>query len=175
MIIGIHDHLLTHLQRSLEKAKEIRIIVAFLMESGAKLIADQLAMAAARGVPIKILTGTYMSVTEPSALYYLKSRLGAAAEIRFYNDPIRSFHTKAYIFEHEDDGEVYIGSSNLSKTALTDGVEWNYRLTRSLAPADFAVFVRTFDELFTRHSTLVDEETLKRYAVSWRGDRISPG
>ena len=46
------------------------------MESGAKLIADQLAAAARRGVPIKILTGTYLSVTEPSAIYYLKSRLG---------------------------------------------------------------------------------------------------
>ena len=103
-ITGINDHLLAHLQRSLEKAKEIRIIVAFLMESGAKLIADQLAAAAGRGVPIKILTGTYLSVTEPSAIYYLKSRLGEAAEIRFYKDPIRSFHPKAYIFEHDDDG-----------------------------------------------------------------------
>jgi len=172
-ITGINDHLLKHLQRSLEKAKEIRIIVAFLMESGAKLIADQLAAAAKRGVPIKILTGTYMSVTEPSAIYYLKSRLGAAADIRFYNDPIRSFHPKAYIFENEDDGEVYVGSSNLSKTALTDGVEWNYRLTRNLAPEDFASFVRTFDDLFAHHSYLVDEEILKHYAVSWRKPRFT--
>ena len=97
-ITGINNPLLTHLYRSIEKAKKIRIIVAFLMKSGARLIADQLASAAARGVPIKILTGTYMSVTEPSALYYLKSKLGPAAEIRFYNDPIRSFHPKAYIF-----------------------------------------------------------------------------
>lgn len=97
-ITGIKDHLLVHLQHSFEKAKSIRIVVAFLMESGAKLIADDLAMATARGVPIKILTGTYMSVTEPSALYYLKSKLGSAAEIRFYNDPIRSFHHKAYFF-----------------------------------------------------------------------------
>ena len=93
-----------HLQWSLGRAKEIRIIVAFLMESGAKLIADQLAAAAARGVPIKILAGTYLSVTKPSAIYYLKGRLGPAVEIRFYNDPIRSFHPKAYIFEYEDDG-----------------------------------------------------------------------
>ncbi len=97
-ITGINNPLLTHLYRSIEKAKKIRIIVAFLMKSGARLIADQLASAAARGVPIKILTGTYMSVTEPSALYYLKSKLGPAAEIRFYNDPIRSFHHKAYFF-----------------------------------------------------------------------------
>ena len=172
-ITGINDHLLSYLHRSIEKAKEIRIIVAFLMESGAKLIANQLAAAAERGVSIKILTGTYMSVTEPSAIYYLKSRLGAAAEIRFYKDPIRSFHPKAYIFEHEDDGEIYVGSSNLSKSALTDGVEWNYRLTRSLAPEDYAAFVRTFDELFAYHSYLVDEETLKQYAVSWRKPRFT--
>ena len=178
-ITGINDYLLAHLQRSLEKAKEIRIIVAFLMESGAKLIADQLAAAARRGVPIKILTGTYLSVTEPSAIYYLKSRLGPAMEIRFYKDLIRSFHPKAYIFEHDDDGEIYIGSSNLSKAALTDGVEWNYRLTRSSAPEDFEKFLRTFDELFAYHSYVVDEETLKRYAVSWRKPRLtreeSPG
>src|SRR5690606_14230794 len=143
------------------------------MESGAKLIADQLAAAAGRGVPIKILTGTYLSVTEPSAIYYLKSRLGEAAEIRFYKDPIRSFHPKAYIFEHDDDGEIHIGSSNLSKAALTDGVEWNYRLTRSSAPEDFEKFLQVLCELFAQHCYVVDEETLKRYAVSWRKPRMT--
>ena len=164
-ITGLNDHLLTHLYKSIAKAKSIRIIVAFLMESGAKLISDQLAAAAARGVPVKILTGTYLSVTEPSALYYLKSKLGSAVEIRLYNGPVRSFHPKVYIFEHEDGGEIYVGSSNLSRSALTDGVEWNYHFTRSVAPEDYAAFVRTFDELFAHYSTVADEESLKEYNV----------
>lgn len=172
-ITGLNDHLLTHLYKSIAKANSIRIIVAFLMESGAKLISDQLAAAAARGVPVKILTGTYLSVTEPSALYYLKSKLGSAVEIRLYNGPVRSFHPKAYIFEHEDGGEIYVGSSNLSRSALTDGVEWNYHFTRSVAPEDYAAFVRTFDELFAHYSTVADEESLKEYAASWRKPRLT--
>jgi HKD family nuclease len=83
-IIGIDNTLLTHLEDSIRNASSIRMIIAFLMESGARLIADQLVAAARRGVGIKILTGTYLAVTEPSAIYYLWDKLGAKVEIRFF-------------------------------------------------------------------------------------------
>ena len=43
-----------------------------------------------------------------------------------YNEKGRSFHPKAYIFRRKDLGEIYIGSSNVSRSALTSGIEWNY-------------------------------------------------
>ena len=105
-ITGYDDYLIDHLNDSLTRATSIRIIVAFLMESGVRLIIGALAEAARRGIPIKILTGTYMSITEPSAVYHILKQLGQAVEIRFFTDSVRSFHPKAYIIDAGDDGEV---------------------------------------------------------------------
>jgi HKD family nuclease len=47
----------------------------------------------------------------------------------------QSFHLKAYICTRSSAGETawgaaFVGSSNLSWTALTDGLEWNLRAKR---------------------------------------------
>lgn len=171
-IIGIDDHLLFHLENSIKKAKRIRIIASFILESGAKLIARQLRNAADNNVPIKILTSKYMGITEPSAIYYLLDVLGHEVEINFYREELRSFHPKAYLFDSEDDSEIYVGSSNLSRSALTDGVEWNYRLTRSHSPESYDRFSETFETLFYKHSAPITEESLKEYAQSWKKPAI---
>lgn len=167
-ITGINNCLVDHLNASLKKAKSIRFIVSFLMESGAKLLSKELEEAVLRGVPIRILTGRYMGITEPSALYYLMSRLGEGLEMRFVSDSLHSFHPKAYLFDHEDDSEIYVGSSNISAAALTRGVEWNYRLKRSQASDDYDRFSETFDLLFHEHAEPVTENVLRQYALNWR-------
>ncbi|MGI6362921.1 MAG: DEAD/DEAH box helicase family protein [Bacillota bacterium] len=169
---GREDHLLRYLNNCIQRAERIRFIVAFLMESGAKLLASQLADAARRGIPIQILTGKYLSITEPSAIYHLYNVLGTDVDIRFFNDNVRSFHPKAYLFDYQEDSEIIIGSSNISHSALTTGVEWNYRLRRSLAPADYDMFSNTFDELFNFHSVPATDEELKKYSFSWRKPRL---
>ena len=169
---GQEDHLVRYLYDSIERAQGIRFIVAFLMESGAKLLGKQLAFAARRNIPIQILTGRYMSITEPSAIYHLYNVLGGQVDIRFFNDKVRSFHPKAYLFEYKDDSEIIIGSSNISYSALTSGVEWNYRLLRSLAPKDYELFSNTFDDMFADHSVPVTEQELKDYSLSWRKPKL---
>lgn len=118
--------LLYQLKLSMLKAGHIDIIVSFLMESGVKMILDDLEQALERGAKIRILTGNYLGITQPGALYLIRDKLGDQVELRFYNDRGRSFHPKAYIFRNGDWGEIYIGSSNISKSALTSGIEWNY-------------------------------------------------
>jgi superfamily II DNA or RNA helicase len=172
-IIGCNDHLLNYLNESLLKAKRVRFIVSFLLESGAKLISRQLQQAASKGVPIQILTGRYLSITEPSAIYHLFDTLGENLEIRFFTDNVRSFHPKAYLFDYTEDSEIYIGSSNISYSALTWGVEWNYRLLRSQSPADYDRFSETFNDLFLNHAEPVTEENLKQYALNWRKSSFS--
>ena len=172
-IIGCNDHLLTYLNESLLRAKRVRFIVSFLLGSGAKLMSRQLQQVAGRGVPIQILTGKYLSITEPSAIYHLFDKLDGNLEIRFYTDNVRSFHPKAYLFDHAGDSEIYVGSSNMSFSALTGGLEWNYRLQKSQAPADYDRFSRTFDDLFLNHAEPVTEENLKQYALNWRKTSFS--
>ena len=51
---------------------------------------------------------------------------------------VRSFHPKAYIFALGDGGTAFVGSSNLSESALTSAVEWNYRVVSSHDGAGYA-------------------------------------
>ena len=84
---------------SLKKAESVDIIVSFLMESGVKMLLRELERALERGAKIRILTGNYLGITQPSALYLIKRKLGNQVDLRFYNDRNRSFHPKSYIFQ----------------------------------------------------------------------------
>lgn len=86
--------------------------------------------------------------------------------MRFYNVPNKSFHPKAYIFHNESDSEIYIGSSNLSKSALTDAIEWNYHFKQSEHLKDFNYFYHTFEELFYEKSIEISDDVLREYSKS---------
>ncbi len=165
---GRNDPLQPYLEDAIRRADRIRFIVSFVMESGVKLITPQLKQAADRGASIQFLTGFYLSITEPPAIYYLYDQLGSAIDIRVYDESIRAFHPKSYIFECGDEAEVFVGSSNLSRSALTTGVEWNYRFLKSEHPDDYLCFSKTFNELFRYCSQPVTPEVLKEYALRWK-------
>ena len=88
-------------------------------------------------------------------------------DLRFYNEKGRSFHPKAYIFHYDNYSDIFIGSSNISRSALTSGIEWNYRFSSLKDAASFKRFQQTFDELFENHSIVIDDEELKRYSKNW--------
>lgn len=160
-------YLYYQLQMSLKRADRVDIIVSFLMESGVRMILKDLKAALDRGVLIRILTGNYLGITQPSALYLIKRELGNRVDLRFYSDKQRSFHPKSYIFHQKDISEIYIGSSNVSRSALTSGIEWNYRFTSEADPKNFQLFYDTFEDLFFNHSIIIDDEELRRYSKNW--------
>lgn len=161
------------LRRSILKADRIDIIVSFLMESGVRMILKDLKDALNRGVKVRILTGNYLGITQPSALYLIKKELGNRVDLRFYNDKNRSFHPKSYIFHYENKGEIYIGSSNISRSALTSGIEWNYRFNSIDDKNNFNLFYETFEDLFKNHSIVIDDDELKRYSKNWHKPAVS--
>lgn len=171
-VTGDTDHLYQRLKESVQKAGKIDIIVAFLMESGVRLLEEDLKSAVDKGVSLRILCGNYLNITQPQALYLLKDSMGDKVDLRFYNVPNKSFHPKAYIFEYEDNSEIYIGSSNISCSALTSGIEWNYRICSRTSPEDYLHFKRTFEELFLNHSIVVDDNEMRRYSKSWRRPKL---
>ena len=152
---------------SIANAKRIDIIVSFLMESGVRLLLKDLKVALERGAKLRLLTGNYLGITQPSALYLIKKELGEQIDLRFYHDKERSFHPKAYMFHYENYSEIYIGSSNVSKSALTSGIEWNYRFSNTTDANNFNAFFETFEELFEHHSIVIDDAELKRYSQNW--------
>ena len=161
------------LKMSMLKASKIDIIVSFLMESGVRMILKDLKAAMDRGVQVRILTGNYLGITQPSALCLIKKELGNRVDLRFYNDKERSFHPKSYIFHYENAGEIYIGSSNISRSALTSGIEWNYRFSSIEDKKNFNLFYDTFVDLFENHSIVIDDEELIRYSKNWHKPAVS--
>lgn len=164
--------LLFQLLASMRRAQSIDFIVSFLMESGVKELISGLEEAADRGARIRILTGNYLGITQPSALYLLKHRLGEKVDLRFYNDKNRSFHTKSYIFHYESYSDIFIGSSNVSQSALTSGIEWNYCFSSRTEPENYQKFYETFEDLFEYHSIRVDDKVLLDYSRNWHQPSI---
>ncbi|WP_137148199.1 DUF3427 domain-containing protein [Mycolicibacterium sp. CR10] len=120
--------LVQHLQRV--QFDRIDIAVSFIKMSGLRLLVDALEDALARGVHLRILTTDYLGLTEAEALTRLRDLMDDypdTASVRVFQDPEVSFHPKAYLF-YSADGHAeaaFVGSSNLSKSALDGGIEWN--------------------------------------------------
>jgi HKD family nuclease len=56
-------------------------------------------------------------------------------------------HAKAWLFRrHTGASTAYVGSSNLSRAALVDGLEWNVRIAALEQAHILATFEATFDE-----------------------------
>lgn len=159
--------------QSMKKAESVDIIVSFLMESGVRMLLKELEHTLKRGAKIRILTGNYLGITQPSALYLIKRKLGDRVDLRFYCEKGRSFHPKSYIFHYTDYSELYIGSSNISRSALTSGIEWNYRFSSQKDPENYKEFFRTFEDLFANHSIIIDDKELKRYSQNWHRPAVA--
>lgn len=166
-------YLYYQLINSLKQADSVDIVVSFLMESGVRMLLGELDNALKRGAKIRILTGNYLGITQPSALYLIKYKLGEKVDLRFYNEKNRSFHPKSYMFHYKGYSTIYIGSSNISRSALTSGIEWNYRFSSKTDSQNYEKFYNTFLDLFENHSIVIDDDELKRYSKNWHCPAVS--
>jgi superfamily II DNA or RNA helicase/diadenosine tetraphosphate (Ap4A) HIT family hydrolase len=161
---GTDDPLLPHLVAHLDRATAVDIAVAFTLTSGVSLLEPHLRDVLERGGRVRLLTGDYLGVTEPDALLRLTDLQGDV-QLRVFESAGRSFHPKAYIVAAGGDGgTAFVGSSNLSATALQQGVEWNYRVLTDQAPAGFFEVRAGFDALFQHPKTRpLDVEWIEAY------------
>lgn len=153
---------------SLPNVKSIDIIVSFLMESGVRLLLNDFKKVINRDAKIRVITGNYLNITQPSALFLIKKEFGDQVELKFYNDHTCSFHPKAYFMHFEDHDAVFVGSSNLSKSALTSGIEWNYLLSTKVDEESYKVFYNEFENIYKNSSIFVDDKVLYEYSKNWK-------
>jgi superfamily II DNA or RNA helicase/diadenosine tetraphosphate (Ap4A) HIT family hydrolase/HKD family nuclease len=131
---GDEMHFERILRAALLHAEQADIVSAFVQTSGVNVLYDDLRDALRRGARVRLLAGDYMGITSPDALRRLLSLADeqpAFAPYLYEVEDNKSFHPKAYIFVKGTQGVAYVGSSNLSGTALRDGIEWNLRLVSS--------------------------------------------
>lgn len=154
VVRGGDDPFLPHLRASLDRAWAADLAVAFVLESGVRNVIDHLRDLLGRRGRLRLVTGDYLGATEPEALDHLLD-LAGDVHLRVYEAGDGSFHPKACLFHHLDgSGTAYIGSSNLSATALGAGVEWNYRVISSREGTGFTDVLAAFEALF-RHPRTV--------------------
>jgi superfamily II DNA or RNA helicase/HKD family nuclease len=120
--------LAAELKRELESADRVDLLCAFVVWSGVRVLLDPLRRLRERGVPLRVVTTTYTGATEPRALDALVD-LGADVRVS-YDARATWLHAKAWLFERRTGfSTAYVGSSNLSHSALHNGLEWNVRLS----------------------------------------------
>lgn len=119
------------LRDRLRDSCEITISVSFLRYSGLGLIIDDLKTFVGRGGRVRILTSTYLGITQPEALQQLSKITGVECRVHvagFTNlSPTKGntgFHTKLFIFKNGHK-ECWVGSSNMTKGGLASNIEAN--------------------------------------------------
>jgi superfamily II DNA or RNA helicase/HKD family nuclease len=113
------------LRQAFIESDEAAISVSFLRFSGVSLLLRELEGFINRGGQLKLLTSTYLNVTQPDALEVLMGFPGI--EIRLQNG-LAGFHTKFYFFSKpQQSSHCWIGSSNFTKGGLSTNIEWNLR------------------------------------------------
>ena len=118
----------SELRAELATADSVDLICAFVIWTGVRHVREALAEVRARGGRIRVITTTYMGATEKRAVDEL---VAIGAEVRVALDArTTKLHAKAWLLERNSGlSTAFVGSSNLSHTALFDGLEWNVRLS----------------------------------------------
>jgi superfamily II DNA or RNA helicase len=123
----------SELKAELASAESVDLICAFVIWSGVRHLRDELAGVIGRGGRVRVVTTTYMGATEKGAVDALID-LGAEVHVAF-DARTTKLHAKAWLLERSSGlSTAFVGSSNLSHTALFDGLEWNVRLSEIDAP-----------------------------------------
>ncbi|MFO7812288.1 MAG: DEAD/DEAH box helicase family protein, partial [Pelovirga sp.] len=179
---GADDPFLPKLLDKINHAIQIDMAVAFIRTAGLNLIYQALEDALKREQPAKLrlITGDYLEVTEPQALRQLMLLQELGAEVKvFESKGQQSFHMKAYIFIAQDEaaaesGSAFVGSSNISKTALTDGLEWNLRVDSIENELRFREIKKEFKRLFVIGNSIpLSHEWIDGYQVRYQNTQIS--
>ncbi|MCX5673325.1 MAG: DUF3427 domain-containing protein [Planctomycetota bacterium] len=123
--------LVSQLQKEILSADRIDILCSFIKWSGIRILEDQLRMFTGRpSTKLRIITTSYMGATDLKAIEFLQALPFAELKVSYDTHRTR-LHAKAYLF-HRDTGfgSAYIGSANLSHAALTEGLEWNVKVSQ---------------------------------------------
>lgn len=137
--------LTSEVEREIKTADSVDLLCAFIKSSGISVLDQQLQFLRDNQIPFRLLTSTYCGASDAAALKRLVEKYRADVKICYEHKSTR-LHAKAWLFRRNSGFDTaFIGSSNLSRSALIDGWEWNVRGSATATPEVIEKFIKTFD------------------------------
>jgi HKD family nuclease len=135
----------SEVQRELASADRVDLLCAFIKWHGLRVLEEPLQELLRRGGQLRVITTTYIGATERRAVDRLVE-MGADVRVSYETRTTR-LHATAWLFDRRTGfSTAYVGSSNVSKTALLDGLEWNVRMSAVEQPHLLDTFSATFEQ-----------------------------
>lgn len=142
---GVHEPpVFAELKREIVSADRIDLLVSFIKFSGLRLIYDAL-KEHTKTKKLRVITTSYMGASDLKAIEELAKLPNTEVKVSYDTNRTR-LHAKAYYF-HRNTGfsTAYIGSSNLSQAALSEGTEWNLKISEYSSPDIINKYRVTFE------------------------------
>lgn len=146
------DPVLGHeLKAEIASADAVDVVAAFVTRGGTRQLWPELEALANRGGRLRVLTTVFTGSTELGAVEALARLPGAEVRVSFDVERTR-LHAKAWLFTRDRGGEdlhtAYVGSANLTHTALSSGQEWTIKASAADLPDVLRKFRGTFEALW---------------------------
>jgi superfamily II DNA or RNA helicase len=135
----------SEIKKEILSSDRIDLLVSFIKHKGVVILRNELEEFTEKGGQLRIITTTYMGASDHGAIKMLSELKNTQIKIS-YNSGNERLHAKAYLFFRNTGFHTgYIGSSNFSRSALTDGLEWNLKITTKEVSHIIDKFQKTFD------------------------------
>lgn len=154
---------LSSIEDELMTCDQFQISVAFITMGGITPLLQILQELEEKGIKGEILTTNYLSFSEPEALKKLNALSNITLKMYDVDKSGEGFHTKGYILRKAEIYRIIIGSSNITKTALTTNREWNTRIVSTSQGEMAKSVVDEFYELWNSKYALDFDEFYENY------------